>query len=160
MPIVYEGDGDIFHSGCQTITCPVNTKGVMGKGLALAFKNRMPWVFNHYRHLCFEGQLKVGQPAICHAPHPNTPSVLLFATKQHWINPSRKEWIEEGLDYVREAYQELGIQSLALPALGCGLGQLDYYLDVRPLIYDALEDIPIPVKVILPCPYNQPWAAR
>lgn len=147
MAIVYEGEGDLFKSECQVITVPVNTVGVMGKGLALAFKLKYPDLFKVYRELCRSKELRVGVPYLYRQGSDR--DVLLFPTKMHWKDPSRLEWIEEGLDYVYDTYEELGIESLALPPLGCGNGGLDYLLDVRPVIYQCLDDSDLPVEVLL-----------
>lgn len=103
--------GDIFKSQAQIITNPVNCVGVMGKGLALAFKNAYPRSFDEYRKLCTAGALRVGVPCLSSA---DTRAILLFPTKDHWRNPSRLEYVDDGLKYLAEHYQEMGIESLAL----------------------------------------------
>src|SRR5260370_40961960 len=74
---------------------------------------------------------------------------LLFATKNHWRDNSDLEGIEKGVRWIRENYKKEGIKSLALPALGCGLGNLDWK-DVWPIICRELVGVDIPVAVYLP----------
>ena len=137
---------DIFSSTMQTIANPVNCVGVMGKGLALAFKLHFPHHFFYYKSLCSARRLSPGILATFEEKNKN---ILLFPTKDHWRNPSRIEYIEEGLKYLVENYKELGITSLALPPLGCGLGGLKTK-DVLSLCQKYLEPLPIPVELYLP----------
>ena len=90
--------GNIFDSDCQTLVNTVNCDGVMGKGLALQFKHRYPEMFNEYRLACKRGQIKDGGDLWfwnyidLYKPR----KILCFATKQHWMYPSKLEWIERG----------------------------------------------------------------
>ena len=146
--IVYEGPGDIFKTGDQTITCPVNTVGVMGAGLALAMRLKIPGLFEFYRDLCFRKELVVGKSQVY--PIPNSDKqILLFPTKQHWSRPSKLEWIEDGLVHLRDNWESLGITSLSLPPIGCGYGQLDYTKCVKPLVYKHLGEIELPVQLVV-----------
>ena len=137
---VVEVSGDIFAAEALALVNPVNTQGVMGKGLALAFKNRFPDNFRAYREACRVGQVRIGEVFPHHRSTP--PAVIFnFPTKAHWRQPSRLEYIEMGMvDLVRQI-QTLGVRSIALPRLGCGLGGLDWH-DVRPVVVDALVQIP------------------
>ena len=80
---------------------------------------------------------------------PNLELVLNFPTKNDWRRPSQIEWVDDGLKILRDHYQELGITSLALPPLGCGLGGLDW-ADVWPLIQKHLGDLPIEIELWVP----------
>lgn len=134
--------GDIFSSPAQVLTNPVNTVGVMGKGLALEFKNRFPGLFEDYSRRCGEGRVIHGQPYLWEDDHHQ---VLNFPTKRDWRDPSRLEDINAGLTYLAGRYQELGIHSIAMPALGSGLGGLNWS-DVRQLIdrhLGALADLEV-----------------
>lgn len=149
--IVYEGEGSLFDTRLQTITAPVNTVGVMGNGLALAMKQRVRGLFDFYKDLCDKGELKVGQPQLYKIPK-SRHQVLLFPTKTHWKNPSKTEYVIEGLDYLVANYKEMGITELGLPPLGCGYGGLDYIKFLRPLLHEKLADIDLPVHIYL---YNR-----
>jgi len=146
--IIEERTGNIFTSGCQTITVTTNCVGVMGKGIALEAKQRFPEVVEPYQRACKSGDHAIGKPVMYQTGHDNW--LLLFPTKQHWRNASELGWIEEGLKALRRdalLYPFNQIRQLAMAPLGCGNGGLDYIRDVRPLIYRYLD--PWPVEVIL-----------
>jgi O-acetyl-ADP-ribose deacetylase (regulator of RNase III) len=128
--------GDIFQSTAQTLTIAVNTQGVMGKGQALQAKRLFPDVFEEYRVLCAKKMLRVGEPALVNAKSGRL--FLLFPTKAHWRENSKLAYIEDGLRFLAENYGVWGIKSLALPALGCGLGNLDWK-DVGPILCGAIH---------------------
>lgn len=115
--------GNILDSSCEAIVIPVNCVGVMGKGLALYASERYPDGFLRYRESCKSGSLLPGGVVI---------DVTLkgyyfhLATKNHWRYPSKKEWIEVGLYNLEKRCEALSIKSLAIPAIGCGNGKLDW----------------------------------
>jgi len=78
--------GDIFDSKAQVIVNTVNCKGVMGKGLALCFKERYPDMFRVYQEECRTGRLRIGRPTLYKA---SIPWILNFPTKDHWRFPSK-----------------------------------------------------------------------
>jgi O-acetyl-ADP-ribose deacetylase (regulator of RNase III) len=137
---------DIFTSACQTLVCPVNTVGTMGKGLAKSFKLKYPGLEVAYQHACrnyvfaTKGLYVVGVGG--------DKQVLCFPTKHHWRNPSKLVWIDNGLRKLAEHWQDMGITSLALPMIGCGEGGLNW-LDVYPLILEWLDPIELPVRIYL-----------
>ncbi|PDW04904.1 DarT ssDNA thymidine ADP-ribosyltransferase family protein [Candidatus Viridilinea mediisalina] len=158
-------EGDMFFSQMQTLTISVNTVGIMGKGLASRTKYQFPDVYVYYEDLCRKKILTMGQPAIYKreghldqqlADEPTGLSelnsnkwFLLFPTKRHWREGSDLAGIEQGLQWVVAAYEREGIRSLALPALGCGLGGLPWQ-DVGPLMCRYLAQLPIQVSIYLP----------
>ncbi len=121
--------GNIFDSKCDTIVNPVNVVGAMGGGLALAFKERYPNMFKQYKRLCVDKLFTVGVPRFV----VDTRTILLFPTKEHWMYPSKIEYVQDGLDYLSRTVSKEVIKSIAFPLLGCGLGGLDRK-DVLPLI--------------------------
>lgn len=147
MPIVYEGYGNVLTHSAQTITCPVNTVAVMGAGLALAMRNRIPGLNEFYKGLCHQGTLLLGECCVYPIPQKDQ-QVLLFPTKGHWKESSKKTHIEEGLRFLTEHYERLNITSLAMVPLGCGLGSLDYTKTVKPLIVQSLNPLPIDVHLL------------
>lgn len=137
-------ESDLFSSPAQTLVNPVNTVGVMGKGLALAFRRRFPTaMFDDYVRVCRARSLRVGTLFLWRG---SAPWVLCFPTKTHWRLPSRLDYIEEGLRSFATTYRTLGITSAAFPLLGCGCGGLDPD-DVRALLVRYLERLPIPIDV-------------
>jgi O-acetyl-ADP-ribose deacetylase (regulator of RNase III) len=116
----------------------VNCVGVMGKGLALEFKQRYPAMFKVYAAECKAGRICVGQVSIW--SEGNNLFIVNFPTKDDWRNPSQLKWIADGLDDLRERAIMMNMQSLILPALGCNLGGLNFD-DVRLLIEQKLGDL-------------------
>lgn len=162
---LYLIEGDMFFSQMHTLTISVNTVGVMGKGLASRAKYQFPDVYVIYQDVCRQKRLQMGQPYLYKREtfidnelvddpatfsNPNAMKwFLLFPTKRHWKNRSDIIGIEKGLQWVENNYKTEGIQSLAVPALGCGLGGLKWR-DVGPLMCQYFSRIEIPVSIYLP----------
>lgn len=137
--------GDIFTSNAQVIVNTVNCKGVMGKGLALAFKQRYPDMFLAYQQDCQVGKLSIGRPTL----YPkSTPWILNFPTKNHWRFPSKLEYLEKGLVFLAQNYKKTGITSIAFPKLGAQNGQLSWD-EVGPLMAQYLSLLEIDVYVYI-----------
>ncbi len=126
--------GDLFGSDAQTLVNPINCVGVMGKGIALQFKKRFPDMFTEYARRCRGREVRLGEPYLW-APLV-LPWVLNFPTKDRWRSASNLEDIVDRLDYLQERYEDWGIESLAVPALGCGAGQLHWKV-VAPVLERA-----------------------
>ena len=139
--------GDILKSNAQTLINTVNCVGVMGKGIALEFKNRFPEMYEDYVGRCHRGEIKPGIPYVYQTLFP--PQIVNFPTKDHWKSLSKVSDIERGLQCLAEHYQDWGITSLAIPPLGCGNGQLDWRI-VGPLIYRFAKSLAIPVEIYAP----------
>ncbi len=158
-------DGDMFFSNMQTLTISVNLQGVMGKGLASRAKYQFPDVYVDYQDACRKKQITETKPylyrregsldlELADTTEPMAVSnavkwFLLFATKRNWRDSSRPEDIEAGLEWIKNNYKDCGIQSLAMPALGCGLGSLEWK-DVGKMMCSILHDIDIDVAIYLP----------
>jgi O-acetyl-ADP-ribose deacetylase (regulator of RNase III)/uncharacterized protein YwgA len=143
--------GDILKSEAQTIINTVNCVGVMGKGIALEFKNRYPQMFDDYVRRCQRQEVKPGVPYIYRGLFP--PNIVNFPTKDHWKSASRLPDIERGLRILVEKYREWGVTSLAIPPLGCGNGQLEWK-QVGPMIYRYAKQMDIPIEMY--APYGTP----
>jgi O-acetyl-ADP-ribose deacetylase (regulator of RNase III)/uncharacterized protein YwgA len=139
--------GDIFKSEAQTVINTVNCVGVMGKGVALQFKQHFPAMFENYQSRCARKMVKLGEPYIYKDLTP--PWIINFPTKQHWKMPSSLTAIKDGLYYLEKHITEWGVQSLASPPLGCGLGQLDWRA-VGPVLYQGFLQLDIPVTLFAP----------
>lgn len=119
--------GNLFDADVEAIVNAVNCVGVMGKGIALEFKRRFPSNFIAYKAACDAGKLQLGRVFIHDEGPSATPRYIVnFPTKNHWRNPSRLEDIGIGLDSLVAEIDRLQIHSIAIPALGCGLGGLDW----------------------------------
>jgi O-acetyl-ADP-ribose deacetylase (regulator of RNase III) len=146
--IVSEQRRDIFDSMAQTLVCPVNVVGTLGAGLAKQFRYRIPGLLEAYKHACWTKEFT--RKGLWTFPFEGGDRlVLCFPTKMHWRNPSKLEWIDEGLFKLTQNYGSMGIQSIAMPALGCGWGEL-LWSDVQPMIYRHLGEIELPVEICLP----------
>lgn len=139
--------GDLFESEAQTLTNTVNTVGVMGKGIALGFKKRFPDMFNDYVWRCERGEVRLGEPYLYKPLIP--PWILNFPTKGHWRSATRLSDIQAGLDYLAANYRDWGIESIAVPPLGCGEGQLEWRV-VGPTLFRGLRRLDIPVELYAP----------
>ena len=133
----------VMDSPAQTLVNTVNCVGVMGKGIAKAFRERYPAMFGPYKRICDEKLLEPGKLWLWQS---EDHSVLNFPTKIHWRNPSRIEWIEMGLKKFVDSYEERGITSISFPRLGCGNGGLDWD-EVRPLMERYLAPLPIDIFI-------------
>lgn len=121
--IKYISNGNIFDSDCEFLINPVNCVGVMGKGLALQFKNIFPNNFLKYRQHCLNGNLTIGKLLITTE---NNKRIINFPTKQDWRNNSELKYIILGLKKLETAVQRYNIKSIAFPKIGCGLGGLNW----------------------------------
>jgi O-acetyl-ADP-ribose deacetylase (regulator of RNase III) len=130
--------GNLFESSAQVLTNAVNCVGVMGKGIALEFKKRFPAMYRDYVVKCASGQMKIGQPWLW---EDDKVQILNFPTKRHWRSKSSVADIEAGLEWLAANYGELGIYTIAVPALGCGQGGLAWK-DVKPMMEKHLGSLP------------------
>lgn len=149
--------GDILKAKADALVNTVNTVGVMGRGIALQFSKAFPEVFRAYEAACKRGEVRVGE-VLSHdlnrfeQPH----YVINVPTKKHWRGKSQMEYIDAGLKALVEEVKRLGLKSVAVPPLGCGLGGLDWN-DVRPRIERAFEALP-DVQILLFEPKEAPSA--
>ena len=139
-------EGDLFASPAQTLVNTVNLVGVMGKGIALKFKQIYPEMFASYQKACETHVIAIGRPWLYRTKRK---WILNFPTKRHWRNPSRIEDIEKGLQAFVRMYAAEGITSIAFPALGCGNGGLSW-TSVKPLMEKYLRALPIDVYIYPP----------
>ena len=134
--------GNILDSTAQALVNTVNTVGVMGKGIALQFKNQFPNNYKLYKEACDNNALKIGDLLITEEESllSGKKIIINFPTKVHWRYPSEYEFIEKGLDALANVIQEKNIKSLAIPPLGSGNGGLDW-TRVRAMIEDKLQGL-------------------
>lgn len=153
------GTGDILKADVQALVNTVNCVAVMGRGVALQFKNRFPANFKAYKAACDKGEVQPGRMMVYDLGPLNSPRwIINFPTKRHWKGKSRIEDIEAGLAALRAEIASRGIASIALPPLGCGLGGLDWS-EVRPMIEAALGSMP-GLRVVVFEPAGAPAAAE
>lgn len=143
--------GDLFESRAQTLVNTVNCVGVMGKGVAEAFKQRYPAMFKDYVARCERKAVRLGEPYLY--VDASGARIVNFPTKNHWRAASRLADIERGLDWFVAHVEEWDITSVAMPPLGCGNGGLEWS-EVGPLIWRKLHALPIDVELF--APYGTP----
>ena len=133
--------GNLLEADVEAVVNTVNTKGIMGKGIALMFKERFPLNFKAYEHACRNDEVRIGSMFVTKSEEFFGPKwIINFPTKTHWRVKTRLEWIEQGLRDLARVVNDKGIRSIAVPPLGCGNGGLGWR-DVRPLIVNALSAI-------------------
>ena len=143
MTIIYT-DGDILMDPAEAIVIPVNTMGVPGAGLAKAWAKKDPEAAGVYQALCEKGLVTIGEiNIIIHGDS----RWIMFPTKEHWKHPSQLEWIEKGLMDLQP--QVTGLESMAVPALGCGLGGLEWN-HVRQLLEKYLSPLSASITIYPP----------
>lgn len=129
--------GDILKADTEAL---VNTVGVMGKGIAIAFKKAYPANFKVYRKAFEEEKLTTGKMLVYPTGLLLPKFIINFPTKKHWRHKSKIEYIDHGLQDLVDVIKQEKIQSIAIPPLGCGDGGLDWVV-VKPKIVQALESI-------------------
>ena len=139
--------GDIFESRAQTLINTVNTVGIMGKGIALGFRQRFPEMYNDYVQRCERHDLRLGRPYLYRRITP--PNIINFPTKEHWRSVSKLSDIVEGLNFLEHHIHDWQITSLAVPPLGCGEGRLEWRV-VGPTLYRHLVNMRIPIELYAP----------
>ena len=152
--------GDIFTSNCGALVNPVNQVGVMGGGLARAFKERYPEVFDAYKQFTEGGGWESGiYVRVMSGGKPQTVQICLhfcvandgkmiinLPTKDHWARPSRLDMVEQAIIDLAYFCNARNLENVAVPRLGCGLGGLKWS-DVNPLIISHLGQIRTSVEV-------------
>ena len=134
MNIVFKR-GNIFDDKAEAIVNPVNCVGVMGAGLALEFKSRFPDNYNLYRRACLNNELEIGKCFITQCSGNNNPEYIVnFPTKLHYRHLSKLEYIIAGLTDLVIRLKQREVKSVAIPAIGCGLGGLKWELVLEEII--------------------------
>ena len=142
--------GDLLDSDAQALVNTVNTAGVMGKGLALQFKHAFPENFESYAAACSRGEVRLGEMFVVPLLEPSaTRYVVNFPTKAHWRSKSKLIDVVTGLEALIDVLDDLHIESIAIPPLGCGLGGLQWS-DVEPLIEQLLGPLDVDVRIYPP----------
>lgn len=144
-------EGDFFDYDTDIRINTVNCVGVMGAGVALAFKNKYPSMYREYVSVCKNNQIEPGKPHVWNSGDLFSKSLTIinFPTKIHWRNNSEYEYIEKGLQWLEEYLQDKQDMSISLPALGCGHGGLDWSR-VKKLIEKYLSNSPAEILVFEP----------
>ena len=133
--------GNLLDAPVEALVNTVNTVGVMGKGIALMFKERFPKNMIAYGQACKAGKVVTGKMFVTETGELIGPNwIINFPTKQHWRDKSKIQWIEEGLQDLKQFIVEHDIKSIAIPPLGAGNGGLDWG-SVKSKIESELSDL-------------------
>lgn len=142
--------GNLLDARVDALVNTVNTVGVMGKGIALQFKQAYPANFRAYEAACRRDEIRLGQMFVFEAGLLDQPCFIInFPTKSHWRARSRLSDIKAGLADLRRVIRDYEITSIAVPPLGCGNGGLNWN-DVQPLIEEALGSLPDTMVLVFP----------
>jgi len=145
-----DASGNLLTANVDALVNTVNAVGVMGKGIALQFKNAYPANFKAYERACKAEEVQLGDMFVFDTGALTGPQwIINFPTKGHWRSNSRLSDVESGLDSLRSTIEELRIRTIAVPPLGCGNGGLDWS-EVRPLIEKKLDGLDVEVHVYGP----------
>ncbi len=157
--MIEHGSGNLLEADVEALVNSVNTVGVMGKGVALQFKQAFPDNFAEYERACRKDEVVPGKMFV-HATNQltNPKYIINFPTKRHWRGKSKIQDIEAGLLDLSRVIKELAIKSMALPPLGCGNGGLSW-ANVLPLIENALRPLD-KVRIIVYAPEGAPSSER
>ena len=142
--------GDMFDIPADIRINTVNCVGVMGAGVALAFKERFPEMFKAYKKECENKTVRPGKPHVWSDFYLyENLTIINFPTKDHWRNPSKYEYIESGLIWLVKFLKDYGTVKVTMPALGCGHGGLDWN-KVKSLIKKYLDGLEATIYVFEP----------
>lgn len=132
---------NLLTSNAEALVNTVNLVGIMGKGIALQFKEHFPLNFKLYQKACKAGQLQVGKVFLTETGQLTGPKYIInFPTKTDWRSYTKIEYIVSGLEDLVRVIQERNIRSIAIPPLGCGNGGLDWNV-VKPIIEKKLAPL-------------------
>jgi O-acetyl-ADP-ribose deacetylase (regulator of RNase III) len=149
--------GNILEAKTEAVVNTVNCVGIMGKGIALQFKQAYPGNYAAYKKNCDQGQMRIGRVYVYSTGSMVNPKFIInFPTKRHWKAKSTIDDIKLGLGDLIRKIVELDITSIAVPPLGCGNGGLDWEV-VKPIIEKAFANLSN-VEVALYVPYGAPTA--
>jgi len=139
--MIHYTQGNLLEAPAEALVNTVNEVGVMGKGIALMFREAFPDNTGAYEAACKAGEVRVGRMLVTRNPALIGPRwIINFPTKRHWRHPSQLDWIRDGLKDLVRVVRENRIRSVALPPLGCGAGGLDW-AQVRQEIEAAVAEL-------------------
>ena len=142
-----QGSGNLLDSGCEALVNTVNCVGAMGRGLALAIARAYPACLPEYRTACRTRTLRPGGVLVWEITHATQAKwIFQTATKDHWRMPSRIDDVERAVENLAATITATGARTVAMPALGCGLGGLDRNI-VGPMMHRAFAPLAAEIRV-------------
>ncbi|MEQ6391013.1 macro domain-containing protein [Bacillaceae bacterium S4-13-58] len=156
IELIHFRTGNLLEDDAEALVNTVNCVGVMGKGIALQFKQAYPDVYKEYAKECKQGNMEIGKVHVVSTDSLfGTKYIINFPTKKHWKEKSKMHYVEDGLQDLVKVINDLGIQSVAIPPLGCGNGGLEW-MKVKAKIIDAFQNSPIDIHVYEPAGSPKP----
>lgn len=150
MTMIKFAHDNLLKSNAEALVNTVNTVGVMGKGIALQFREKFALNYEQYRKACAQKEVRIGEMYVTRTERIGYPKYIInFPTKVHWKGGSHIEYIEQGLNDLVRVIEEYDIHSIAVPPLGCGYGGLDWD-QVKPLLLDKLGSVNADVFIYEP----------
>lgn len=146
--IIYK-QGNLFEDEAEAFVNAVNLVGVMGAGIALQFKKRYPEMFKDYKKQCKAGKLALGTMHVYKRKEENPKYIINFPTLYHWKDKSKLKDIKQGLEDLLTVVKKKKIKSIAIPALGCGVGGLEWR-EVKQVIENTFKDSKVQVHLYEP----------
>lgn len=148
--MIYFTKGDLLESKAQALVNTVNTVGVMGKGIALQFKERFPQNYALYRSACKNNKVKIGEMfTTVEQTLDGNKIIINFPTKTTWRRPSEYPYIQLGLKSLHDEIIDRKIKSIAIPPLGSHNGGLDWSI-IKRMMISSLEDLDCDVTIYEP----------
>lgn len=144
-------EGNLFESKAEALVNTVNTVGVMGKGIALQFKNEYPGNYKLYVKACKAKEIQIGKMFVTEDSSllGGRKIIINFPTKTDWRKPSEYSYIESGLKDLARIVLEKNIKSLAVPPLGAGHGGLNWNV-VKSMIQEHLSGLDCDIQIYEP----------
>ena len=150
--------GNLLEEHIEALVNTVNCVGVMGKGIALQFKQAFPENFKQYKKACDSKEVQPGKMFTTSTGKLFPKYIINFPTKRHWKGKSKIEDIESGLKALVDNIRQLNIKSIAIPPLGCGNGGLNW-VQIKPMIMNAFAELP-DVQIVIFEPGGAPVADK
>lgn len=149
--MIYFKIGNLLESDAEALVNTVNTDGVMGKGIALQFKNQFPNNYKAYVKACKNKELTIGNSFVFEEETllSGKKIIINFPTKTTWRKPSEYAYIHVGLENLAQIISHKNIKSIAIPALGAGNGGLEWS-KVKDMLIQHLEDIDCTIYIYEP----------
>ena len=139
---------NILNIKAEALVNSVNLKGVMGKGVALAFKNAFPENYKLYKKACENGDIDIGKVFVTETHQLFPKYIVNFPTKKHWRFPSKYEYIKLGMEDLVHWLEKEDVKSIAIPPLGSGNGKLDW-IKVKEIIISHLNTLQKRLEIII-----------
>ena len=156
--ITFKKAGNLLDEKTDALVNTVNCLGVMGKGIALQFKQAFPENYSQYKSACDKKEVKIGKMFVVHSNNIFQPQYIInFPTKINWIHPSKVEYIETGLDDLIRVIEKNKIKSITIPPLGCGNGGLNWN-EVKELMLEKLSLLNDKIEILIYEPSHSPNA--